>query len=193
MRERSHSEKAEPRVLRTRRWWRQVSHRPAGGRDMPPKYGSGHVADPARVIAKNGDVPDASDRGERMRQALARARRHAARDRRLARDRPGLVRGHDRAVRAAPTTTSCATSATFQLAMGAASRCWPSGAPPGACRSCSSPSCRTRSTRSTTCSTSAGPTRAGRGRSTSSSLLLLTALARLDLLRDGASAGARRR
>jgi len=35
VRERSHSEKLEPRVLRTIRWWTQESQRPAGGRGMP--------------------------------------------------------------------------------------------------------------------------------------------------------------
>jgi hypothetical protein len=43
VRDRSHSENVEPRVFGTSRWWRHVSHKPARGRDMPPKYGSGHI------------------------------------------------------------------------------------------------------------------------------------------------------
>ena len=30
-------------MLGTSRWWRHVSHKPARGRDMPSKYGSGHI------------------------------------------------------------------------------------------------------------------------------------------------------
>ena len=36
MRERSHSENSEPRVLRISRWWRQLSQSPAGGRGTSP-------------------------------------------------------------------------------------------------------------------------------------------------------------
>lgn len=53
MRERSHSEKREPRVLRTSRWKRHVSQRPAGG---APRSGTAGVGTAVRVSSER--APD---------------------------------------------------------------------------------------------------------------------------------------
>ena len=102
-----------------------------------------------------------------MRQALLILGLDAARDRRLAGDRPGLVRRHDRALR--PRRPPLPARPRHVPSRNRASPCWPPpGVLHGGCRCCSPRSPAARSTPSTTCSTSARPTPAGWGRPTSS-------------------------